>query len=179
MPPKSKDKERVKPGNIGRNSLRSWISSSANSTSDIVERSMADTNKGSAGHSGSGREAERDAELTNPNSSQTELVSTEQSMGPPTELSAMETRLMGAFQKLNDKIDTIDKTTKDMKVELENRLEKVESKLTVHNKKLGDIEGSANYAHRDITEQKEKMVAVEKDARNLRNLSAGRTGIHW
>lgn len=169
MGPKVKPKEAAQPGNIQKSSLRSWMFSPKKTPSDTVQSAMAGKTSGGSAESIVGTELERDGELTSDNRPQpvstTESVSSEQS----TYLSAMEARLMKAFDKLDKKIDTIDKTTKDMKVELENRLDKVESKLGANTKKLGDIEGSVNYAHKDIGELKEKMVAVEKDARNLRD----------
>ncbi len=84
------------------------------------------------------------------------------------DLDKMELRIMDLLKKMDSKMDVIEKTTTDMKVEVDNRLMKMESVLGENSKKLSDLEGSLNYAHRDIADQKEKTGRLEKDAKELR-----------
>lgn len=82
------------------------------------------------------------------------------------------------WKKLETKIDGIDKTTKETKIEFNHRLGKVESCLEDNTKKLGDLEESVNYAHEDIQKQKERMGKIEEDAKDLRKkLNAGQQKI--
>ena len=156
MPPKGKkDKERTQPVNISKNSPRNWVIANPESAQDSVHTAMMSECTGRTG------DASHDGQVT--------PMADKNSPEKTTELKQMEDRLMEAFRSLNAKVDNIDKTTKDLKAEFENRLDKVEATLNAQHKKMEDVERSINYAHKEITDQKEKTVAVEKDARNLRD----------
>lgn len=69
-----------------------------------------------------------------------------------------ESKLLSVLKVLETKIDSIDKTTKEMKSTFEKRFEALEASVLVNNKKSDDLEQSVNYAHRELEDQKEKVV---------------------
>lgn len=79
------------------------------------------------------------------------------------ELEKMESRLMEALDKLNNKVDVISKTTADSKTEFESRMKILEETVGTNSKRLSEYEESLNYAHKEITDEKKKIEILEKE----------------
>lgn len=76
--------------------------------------------------------------------------------------------VVGLLKRMEQKIDTIDQTTKDMRASFDRRLGVLEGQVTSNTKKVGDLEDSVNYAHKGIEEHKDIVARLKRDNTELR-----------
>ena len=76
--------------------------------------------------------------------------------------------IVGVLKRLEQKIDTIDQTTKDMRSSFDRRLGDLEDKVAGNTKKVDDLEASVNYAHKGIEDYKDTVAKLQRDNKELR-----------
>lgn len=75
---------------------------------------------------------------------------------------------MAVLSKLESKVDTINKTTENMRQEFESKLTELSNDLRGNSEKVAALETSVNYAHKTIEEQKVKITSLETNTTRLK-----------
>lgn len=82
----------------------------------------------------------------------------------------MEERLMAVLIKLDKKVDSISKTTKDIKEEFDLKLTQLRADLKGNTDKVAALETSVTYAHTDIEGHQQRITQLERDIHHLKEI---------